>query len=241
VLLAEGLHVRLAEVRVLLDLVDRRDHRSAIEERFQVLDHEVADADGADLAVGQERLQGAVAASPCSRSRRSRSSSRRTPRAGRPRRRRSPRRPRARCRTRRRCRCAGSRRDLVEDALHGGADLLLHRARALGRGGIPGAREVEQVRALGVVQLKRASESFEHELGGAADVPAFQALVVLEAHARQRRDLLAAQPGHAPLAVGGQTGLLGRDPRPAGGQELGDVVGGVHGVGLPSICFRYDG
>jgi hypothetical protein len=80
------------------------------------------------------------------------------------------------------------------------------------------------VRALGVVELKRAGEPFEHELGDAADAAALQALVVLDAHPRQRGDLLAAQPGHAPLAVGRQPHLFRRDPRTPGRQELGDVV-----------------
>ena len=57
---AEVLHVALLEVGVALDLVDRRHHRGAIEKRREVLDHEVADPDRADLAVGEQRLQGAV-------------------------------------------------------------------------------------------------------------------------------------------------------------------------------------
>ena len=50
----------LCEVGMALDLVDRRHHRGLLEERVEVLDHEVADADRADLAVGEQRLQGAV-------------------------------------------------------------------------------------------------------------------------------------------------------------------------------------
>ena len=56
----EVLHVSLLEVGVALDLVDRRHHGGAVEERGEVLDHEVADADRADLAVGEQRLQGTV-------------------------------------------------------------------------------------------------------------------------------------------------------------------------------------
>ena len=97
--------------------------------------------------------------------------------------------------------------------------------RALrGATGLGGAGEVEEVGALGVVELKRAGERLEHELGDAADVAALQALVVLDADAGQRGDLLAPQPRHAPLAVARQAGLLGRDLRPPGGQELGDVA-----------------
>ena len=93
------------------------------------------------------------------------------------------------------------------------------------------------MRALGLVELQRPGQRFEHELGDAADLAALQAPVVLGADAGQRRDLLAAQARHAPLAVARQAGLLGRDLRPAGGEELGDVVGGVHGL----VCRRVRG
>jgi hypothetical protein len=45
---------------VKLDLVDRRHHRGVLKQRREVLHHEVADPDRADLAVGEQRLQGAV-------------------------------------------------------------------------------------------------------------------------------------------------------------------------------------
>ena len=57
---AEVLHLLLCEVGVDLDLVDRRHHRRAVEQRCEVLDHEVADPDRADLAISQQRLQGPV-------------------------------------------------------------------------------------------------------------------------------------------------------------------------------------
>ena len=56
----EVLHVSLLEVGVTLDLVDRRHHRGALEEGGEMLDHEVADPDRADLAVIQQGLQGRV-------------------------------------------------------------------------------------------------------------------------------------------------------------------------------------
>jgi hypothetical protein len=59
------------------------------------------------------------------------------------------------------------------------------------------------MRALGVVELECACERFQHKLGDAADVAAFQALVVLDAHPGERGDLLAAQARHAALAVVG--------------------------------------
>lgn len=52
VLLAEGLDVGLGEVRVLLDLVDRGDDRGVVQQPGEVVDHEVADPDRANLPVG---------------------------------------------------------------------------------------------------------------------------------------------------------------------------------------------
>src|SRR5437762_11796980 len=43
-----------------LDLIDCRHHRAAIEERREVLDHEVADPDRDDVAVSEQTLQRAV-------------------------------------------------------------------------------------------------------------------------------------------------------------------------------------
>ena len=60
---AEVLHLALREVGVDLDLVDRRHDRCVVEQSGEVLDHEVADPDRADLAVIEQRLQGAVASS----------------------------------------------------------------------------------------------------------------------------------------------------------------------------------
>jgi hypothetical protein len=67
----------------------------------------------------------------------------------------------------------GRRRgDLVEDALCHRPDPLLDRSRALRRDRTGCAREVEEVRAFGIVEPKRPRQRFEHELRGAADVPA---------------------------------------------------------------------
>ena len=106
------------------------------------------------------------------------------------------------------------RLDLVEQALHDRADARLGRPRALRRDRTRGAGQVEEVRALGVVELQRPGQRFQHELGDAADLAALQAPVVVGADTGQRRDLLAAQAGHPPLAVARQAGLLGRDLRP---------------------------
>ena len=54
---AQGLHLRLNEVGVHLDLVDGGDDAGTVEQRGEVVDHEVADADRADLAVREQRLE----------------------------------------------------------------------------------------------------------------------------------------------------------------------------------------
>ena len=48
--LVGGLHGRVGEVRVQLDLIDRRDHRGGIYEPLDVVGAEVGDADRACLA-----------------------------------------------------------------------------------------------------------------------------------------------------------------------------------------------
>src|SRR4051812_4565242 len=112
------------------------------------------------------------------------------------------------------------------------------RARG-GRGGGPGrprrggarlrrTREVGQVGALGVVELQRPGQRAEDALRDAAHVPALQARVIRDADAREHRDLLAAQARYAARPVGRQAGLLRRDPRSPGGQELADLGAGVH-------------
>jgi len=54
---AERAHLGLAEVRMHLDLVDGGYDRGLVQQRGEVLDHEVADTDRADLTVGEQRLQ----------------------------------------------------------------------------------------------------------------------------------------------------------------------------------------
>jgi hypothetical protein len=57
VLGAEGLDLALLEEGVDLDLVDRRHDGGGLEERLQVLDREVADADRPDLPLLQQGLE----------------------------------------------------------------------------------------------------------------------------------------------------------------------------------------
>ena len=101
---------------------------------------------------------------------------------------------------------------------------LAWRRRGRAWRGLCGAGEVEEVRALGVVELERPRQRLEHALGDAAHVAALQAGVVRDAHAGQDGDLLAAQSGNAATAVGVQSRLLGRDPAAAGGEELADLL-----------------
>ena len=60
VLDAECLHFLLLEVGVALDLVDRGYDGGLFEERLEMFDHEVADADRANLAVAEQRFESAV-------------------------------------------------------------------------------------------------------------------------------------------------------------------------------------
>ena len=61
-LVVEGEQLRLSEVGVHFDLVDRRHHLDFGEQFLEVSRHEVGDADRADLAVGVQLLQRFVGA-----------------------------------------------------------------------------------------------------------------------------------------------------------------------------------
>jgi hypothetical protein len=101
--------------------------------------------------------------------------------------------------------------DGVEELLDARADALLGRpAASRGTDGLGGPSEVEQVRALGVVELQRPRQRFEHALRDTVHVAPLQAGVVGDADAGEHGDLLAAQPGHAADAVVGQPDLVGR-------------------------------
>jgi hypothetical protein len=89
-----------------------------------------------------------------------------------------------------------------------------------GRAG--GAHEVEQMRALDIVELQRPGYRLKHVFRDAAGVPAFELGVVVDADPGEHSDFLAAQTRHAPVpAVGDQAGLLRGDPGPAGGGGTG--------------------
>ncbi len=134
---------------------------------------------------------------------------------------------------------ARSRADRVEDALHGRADLLPGGTAGRPRSGTGTdacrAGQVEQVGALGLVQLQRTREGVQHGVGGAAGVAAFQPGVIVDADPGQQRDFPPAQPGHAAAAtVAGQARLLRGDPGPPRGQEVTDLAPAVHALhGMP--------
>src|SRR5439155_21918580 len=91
-------------------------------------------------------------------------------------------------------------------------------------------RKVEQMRTLGLVELKRTSQRLEHVLRHATHVPALKPGVVVDADSGEQRDLLTAKPWNAAVvAVDGQTHLVRRDLGSPGGQELADLGPGVHG------------
>jgi 2,5-diketo-D-gluconate reductase A len=84
------------------------------------------------------------------------------------------------------------------------------------------------VGALGVVELQRVGEGFEDAVGDTHRVAALEALVVVDAYAGQRGDLLASQARNLTPPVAAQARLLGRDLGPSAGQELRELVARVH-------------
>jgi hypothetical protein len=84
------------------------------------------------------------------------------------------------------------------------------------------------MRAFRVVEPKRICESVEDGLGGAAEVSAFEPVLVLDAETGERRHLFAAQPRHATLTERLQAGLFRRDPRSPGCEEIADFGLDVH-------------
>jgi hypothetical protein len=105
------------------------------------------------------------------------------------------------------------RTDRSEDPQDRRPDALGRRTPALWRDGAGGSGEVEEVRALGVVESCSAPASASST---PSDTPlafaALQALVVLDADPGQRGNLITAQPPDAARTVGRQPYLLGRHP-----------------------------
>src|SRR4051812_20252758 len=68
------------------------------------------------------------------------------------------------------------------------------------RRGLPGG-ECAEVLAFGLVELQRVGDTVEHLFGGACEVAALHADVVVDAHTGEQRDFFAAQPFDAPVAA----------------------------------------
>ena len=126
----------------------------------------------------------------------------------------------------------------VQCPLNLGPDALLGpattgpRYRRLG-----GAGEVEEVGALGVVELERPRQCLQHALRDPAHVSTLQAGVVRNAHPGQDGDFLAAEPRNAATAVGAQPRLLGRDPGATRGEEVADLLLRVHEIQRKPDCL----
>jgi hypothetical protein len=87
---------------------------------------------------------------------------------------------------------------------------------------------MEEMGALGIVQLQGTGDGFEHCRGDAGEVAPFEFRVVLDAHVGEGRDLAPAQARDAPPGSGGQAGPLRRDLRSPRDEELADLVTIVH-------------
>ena len=105
-----------------------------------------------------------------------------------------------------------------------GGDVLPGRSLLVG-----GPHEIEEVRMLRLVELERPAHAIEHLFGDAAPIAALEARVVLDADARQQRDLFAPQPLDATRSpVRRQPRARRGQPGAAGGEELADLLVGVH-------------
>src|SRR3954465_14572629 len=127
------------------------------------------------------------------------------------------------------CCTAGRTACLVGRRRGGGGDGLLGGATA--RGGcerLDGAREVEQVRALGVVEPKGSRERVEHAARRAGDAAGLEAGVVRDADAGQDGALLAAQPWDPSGAVVGQADVGGFQSASARSEELANFAACLH-------------
>lgn len=97
-----------------------------------------------------------------------------------------------------------------------------------GVGAVGGLGQMQEMGALGVVQLQRAGDGLEDGGGGTGQVAPFEFRVVLDAHVGQCGDLTPAQSGHAPSRFGRQVDLLRGYLRSPRGEELADLLTVVH-------------
>lgn len=122
-------------------------------------------------------------------------------------------------------RCAG---EPVEDVLDAWPHALPGRSPTTRRAHRPqGAGEIEEVRALRLIELEGAGERFE-DAGDAAHVSALDPGVVGDADARQDGDFLAAQAGTRRLPKELSPACSGVSLARAGGQELSDLASRLH-------------
>lgn len=127
---------------------------------------------------------------------------------------------------------AHERRDVphrVEDPLEAGprgegaCAGTAHLRGAVGRRG-----EARQVLTFGIVELQGPGDRIEHDVGDAGKVAPLEAGVVLDGHVGEHRDLGPPQPGHAAVPAGRDAGLVGRELRAAGSEELAHLLLDVH-------------
>ena len=103
-----------------------------------------------------------------------------------------------------------------------------------------GASEVEEMRAFGIFESKRAGERIEHAVGGPLEVAALDAGVIGNADAGQHGDLLAAQARNATGAMQRQTDLVWGQARAARHEKRADVRSGIHETQRRRIRRRAD-
>src|SRR5439155_968892 len=119
----------------------------------------------------------------------------------------------------------------VEHALHARPHLLLRRPTTCPRYSVRTTREVEEMRALGLIELKRPRERCQNCLGDPARVATLETRVVVDADPGEKRNLFPAESWNASVtSIGAQTRLVRRDLRSPGGQELTDLAPRVHGM-----------
>jgi hypothetical protein len=120
--------------------------------------------------------------------------------------------------------------ECVKHSLHARTNALRRRAPPGTMGCLLCACEIEEVCALGLVELERAGDCLKHLLGHPGRVAALKARVVVGAYSSKERRLLAAKARNAPraTAVDRQSGLLRTDPRAPRCQELADLLLRVH-------------
>src|SRR6202035_3201037 len=96
-----------------------------------------------------------------------------------------------------------------------------------------GAGECVQVRGRIIVQLQRLGQCIQYLWGGVAIPTLLETHVVVGAHTRQQRELVAAQPGNASAADMRDPGALGRHQLAAGAEILPKRVAGLHAHTIP--------